>query len=190
MASFEWMGKSWLLLADVGDNARRRSSCTVYFCEEPSPEDGVTDARAIEFQYEDGPQDCEAVGYDVERGMVFLATKTLFPHSRIYELPGATLAAGEKRTARHLATVAVPMATAMDVSTDGRLIVIATYGDGFVFARGDGESWRDAFARTPRIVSLPLRRQGESICFSPDGRSLYLTSEQRRSPLWEISRQP
>jgi hypothetical protein len=33
---------------------------------------------------------------------------------------------------------------------------------------------------------MPLRRQGESICYGPDGRSLYLTSEKLPTPLIEI----
>jgi hypothetical protein len=33
---------------------------------------------------------------------------------------------------------------------------------------------------------MPRRRQGESICYGPDGKTLYLTSEQLPTPLWEV----
>ena len=37
-----------------------------------------------------------------------------------------------------------------------------------------------------REIGMPLRIQGESICYGPDGKTLYLTSEKLPTPLWEV----
>ena len=37
-----------------------------------------------------------------------------------------------------------------------------------------------------KTVLTPMRRQGESICYGPGGRALYLTSEKAPTPLWRI----
>ena len=79
------------------------------------------------------------------------------------------------------------MATGMDISPDGRRLVICNYSEAIEFARHDGESWQHAFNRAPRKIALPSRRQGESICYGPDGVTLYLTSEQRPTPLIEVA---
>ena len=35
-------------------------------------------------------------------------------------------------------------------------------------------------------IVLPVRVQGEAICYGQDGKTLYLTSEKRPTPLWEV----
>ena len=44
--------------------------------------------------------------------------------------------------------------------------------------------------RQPEVVTMPIRRQGESICYAADGHSLYLTSERQPTPLWIVERTP
>jgi hypothetical protein len=187
IASFQWLGKSWLLLADTGDNGRRRTNYQLYMFEEPAVAGGEVSGKRIEFRYEDGAHDCEAVGVDTGQNVVLLATKLVAPETRIYQIPLAQLiVSGSKIVARHLATVPVPMATAMDISSDGRQAIFATYLDGFLFSREGSETWKTAFQRAPRRLPLPLRPQGESVCFDRDGRSFYLTSEKLPAPLWEV----
>ena len=76
--------------------------------------------------------------------------------------------------------------TAMDISPDGLRAVVLTYGDAFEYVRGPKETWAAAFARVPRRISVPMRKQGESICYGADGKTLYLTSEKLPTPLIEI----
>jgi hypothetical protein len=33
---------------------------------------------------------------------------------------------------------------------------------------------------------MPQRRQGETVCYGPDGKTLYLTSEFAPTPLFEV----
>jgi hypothetical protein len=186
MASFERGGKNWLLLGDVGDNGLRRKSYELYLCEEPAPTAALAAAQRIRFRYEHGSQNCEAVGVDAIQGIVLLSTKIVAASSDVFQLPIPDGPPVELLVARKIATIPVGSVVAMDVSPDGLRAVVLTYGDAFEFFRAADEDWQRAFARPPRRISMPLRRQGETICYGADGRSLFLTSERRPVPLWEV----
>ena len=203
-----------LLIADVGDNSRNRADCRIYLVDEPlltprakapagtgdrgSRRDLPDTERAdvVAFTYEDGPHDCESVAVDPQTRCVYLVSKELLPPCKVYELPLPR----EFRGARHplvakpIAELRIPLATGMDISPDGRRAVIVTYGNAFEYCRTEGESWKDAFARVPRGIAVPPRPQGESICYGPDGISLYLTSEvpggKGKMPLFEVPAVP
>jgi len=53
----------------------------------------------------------------------------------------------------------------------------------YQYTREGEEGWAEAFARPGHRIPLPLRQQGESICFGADGKTLYLTSEKLPTPL-------
>jgi hypothetical protein len=74
----------------------------------------------------------------------------------------------------------------MDISADGLRAVVLTYGPAFEYVRAGGEKWSAAFRRPGRKLWMPGRRQGESICYGPDGKTLYLTSEKLPTPLLEV----
>lgn len=185
--------KSWLLIADTGDNDSERDEVVLYVVEEPRslPPEGAANASLrvaarIVMTYEDGKHDCESVGVDDTTGQVLLVTKQRRmgkPGVYAFELPERS----GKAVARKIAEVDVPpLTTALDVSPDGRLAVVLTYVDAYVFPRAEGEDWAAAFGRAPLRVKMPARRQGESICFGRDGRTLFLTSEKVPTPLWEV----
>ena len=74
----------------------------------------------------------------------------------------------------------------MDISPDGMRAIILTDTAAFEFLLHAGEAWPAAFRREPCMLRTPPRQNGESICYGADGKSLYLTSEGRNEPLWEI----
>ena len=82
----------------------------------------------------------------------------------------------------------------MDFAADGLRAIVVTREDAYEFDRSPAESWSEAFARSPRLVPLPRRKQGESICYGPGGDTLYLTSECAKKepgpcvPLFEVTR--
>lgn len=85
----------------------------------------------------------------------------------------------------------VPFATACDVSDDGRSMTVITYNIGFLFHRrdksdGQFQSWSEAMQREPVSFPLPKLKQVEAVCFSADGRSVYLTSEHTPTPLVQL----
>ena len=92
----------------------------------------------------------------------------------------------EPNIAKAISTLKIPETTAMDISSDGMHAVVLTYGDAYEFVRKKDETWAQAFSREPRRIKMPPRKQGESICYGTDGKTLYLTSEYESQPLWEI----
>ena len=193
MASFEAQGNGYLLLGDVGDNERRRQKCTLYVVVEPpvgTPErpaaGQVRVGRQMDFTYEDGPHNCEAVAIDPTDGMIYLASKEDGGSCKVYALPWQQPESRTAVVAKAVAALAIPAATAMDISPDGLRAVILTYGHAYEYARRDGEKWFEAFARPPRVLRMPKRRQGETVCYGPDGKTLYLTSEFAPTPLFEV----
>ncbi len=187
MASFSRDGKHFLILADIGDNLTRRNDCRLYLIEEPNLQDeAVRPVQTIRFRYADGAHNCESVAVDPTKNLILLATKLLGPGSNVYELSVPATQSPDVLTAKRIATIAVPISTAMDISSDGRHAVVLTYGNAYEFARSKDESWTEAFSRPGREIVMPSRVQGESICYGHDGRSLYLTSEKLPTPLFVI----
>ena len=195
MASFELDGAAYLLIGDVGDNERKRADCELVVVREPAidptqrgQELTVEPEAVMRFVYPDGAHDCEAVAVDADEAAVYLVTKAPLV-CRVYRLP-FRLTAEEALTAELVTEMILPFVTAMDISPDGERAVLATYGDAQEFVRWPDHSWADAFAAAGRIISLPSRTQGESICFNREGQGLYLTSEKTPTPLYHIPGEP
>ena len=216
MCSFRHNGKNYLLVGDIGDNDHERAELTLCLVEEPdaskvaSPADWhLQPVALIPLQLDGGPRDCEALAVDPATGSILLAGKSLGGKCRIYRAPWAWLSlpngpdsvppaigtssatgASERLTAKQIALPDIPLATGMDVSADGRRAVIVSYVGAYEFTRRDGEDWATAFSPGLRASSAcRLRPQGEAICYGPDDRSLYLTSEGRSQPLWLVPAQ-
>ncbi len=195
MCSFRLDDDPWLLIGDVGDNSARRSvtrsPCTLYLLKEPpvsdTPEQQVSWDVRIRFDYEDGPHNCEGVAVDAERREILLLTKESPLSTGVYRLPLETDDRRQQLTAKRIARLPMAFATGLDISPDGRLFVGITMWDGWICRRQPGQSWSDALTGTIHRVSLPQRRQGESVCFTVDGQHLLVNSEKKRQPLWKIS---
>ncbi len=199
ICSFRVGKKGYLLIADTGDNLRRRKSCNLYLYAEPKliagakklPE--VKLLETLSFTYKGGvSHDVESIAVDPTDRTVYLATRSRWLATcHIFTLPGYKPGSGAKLPERPVAQPAgllkLRNVTAMDISPDGRRAVIQTYLGGHQFLRRAKRTWKQAFAEKPRPVGLPWRAQGEGLCYGADGRTLYLTSEgQRGCPLIEI----
>jgi hypothetical protein len=140
----------------------------------------------INFRYEDGAHNCESIGVDTTTKTIYLVSKSRPSTCKVYAL--ALPARSPKKTlvAKAIASLRIPTATAMDISPDGLRAIVATYGHAYEYIRRSDETWAVGFSRAPRVIRLPFRTQGESICFGPDGRILYLTSENPPAPLIQI----
>jgi len=199
MASFSYGGRNFLLVADVGDNRAKGRDYTLYIVPEPKLDAGkrgvalsVSPVQTIHFRYEDGPHNCESVAIDPMSRTIYLVSKVYGSKCTVYAVPWPERETSTPLVAKAVATLDVPLATAMDISPDGLRAVVLTYGDAFEFVRGPEETWEQGFSRSPRRIGMPERVQGESICYGPDGKNLYLTSEcgdgnsGNPSPLLEV----
>ncbi len=203
ITSFYLDGRPYLAIADVGDNFSVRRRPAVHIVNEPDydwPASKSTVAWTIQFEYEDGARDCESIAVDTENERILLLTKRdVLPV--LYELPLRPTEG--KQVAKRLVEVPLPQPsaelqriknrkglysaqpTAMDMSKNGRKIVVLTYRNAFLFERTMGQSWEQVFARPPKVIALPPMDSGEAIAFAEDG-SVFVTAERHPAPLVRV----
>lgn len=193
IASYQRGKAGFLLIGDIGDNKAHRPDYTIYFVVEPllravgkSAPAVIQPLATIHFRYSDGSHNCESLAIDPTDEVIYLVSKTGDPQCQVYSLPLPKGRTAQVLVAKPIATLKIPTTTAMDISPDGLRAVVLTYGDAYEYSRGPKETWAAAFARAPRRLPTPRRAQGESICYGPDGRQLYLTSEKLPCPLLEV----
>jgi hypothetical protein len=217
LASFELDGRAWLLVADTGDNAGRRTDCRLYIIAEPDPAElspdrelAVPIAWTVPVRYADRPRDCESVSVDAREGFIYLLAKREHP-AGLYRLPLRPDASGNTPAAELVGEVAhIPQpggprallnlptgrwsgqSVAMDFAPDGSTAVVLTYISALIFPRTAGESWAHALARPPAQVLHFLLPQAEAACFSPDSRTLLVSTEGKNTPLlrWSLRSAP
>ncbi len=194
MCSFSLDGSNWLLIGDTGDNPKnrgtRRARSKLYLVEEPSKikkKLTLKAERVIQFEYEDGPHDCEGIAVDTASKTILLITKSLLPGGcHVYTLP---LKPKQKTAiAKKVADVPVPVVTGLDLSPDGQRLAIVTPRNGFIVNRTAGESWSQAMAKRPGVFQPPRAPQIEAICFGSDGQKLHIISEGMNQPIWQLVR--
>ena len=208
MSSFQREGKHFLLVADVGDNVGRRERCQLYIFEEPKfkPKKKKTFSKklrfkTIEFRYEDGPRNCEAVACDPDGKTVFFIEKIFLETNKrhypgIYklELSFDDQTEGKKTTlhvAKRIASFPFRGVTGMAISPDGKRLAIRNYLSAHLFERVEVEgklpTWQTVFRNSkPKFVPMPLQVQGEAISFTRDNEHLILTSETAQQTIWKV----
>ncbi len=210
--------RAYLLVADIGDNSGRRKKLSLYAVEEPVlrgaafPEGAVVPlAWRQKFRFDDGPRDAEALAVDVAGERILIVSKREVP-AEVYSLPlavptSAKPADDETAVASRIAllsTIPQPteadleedskygkyrsQPTALDIAPDGRSAIVLSYKHAYYYSRAKGESWAQAFGRDPQLLALPPMEQKEAAAFSRDGTSLFVTTEERPAPLFEIPR--
>lgn len=214
LAAFNWQGEPWLLVADVGDNSGRRSNVVLHALPEPQADEhgrfygAVRPAWSLTFTYPDGPRDCEAVAVDEAAGQILLLSKRSDP-PMLYRLPLAPPVDARPLVATlvgPLDTIPPPtptdlllpygryrsQPTAMDLSADGRELLILTYRHAYLLRRIPGQEWDGILAEAPQAIVLPdllILAQREAACFSAGGQSLFVTGEGARAALLRLERQ-
>lgn len=211
MAAFELDGKSYLLLADTGDNGGVRERSELVIVEEPALDGGsrerllvATPAWRIGFRYADAPHDVEAVAVDALNETVLLLTKRTSP-PQIWSLP---LRPGNRadHVAQPAGTLAVPQEpvpavnfqrrllpgrpTGFAISRDGRSAAVLTYASVWLYRRSDGERWTQALARTPQVFPFALLAQAEAVAIDATGARIFVSGERWPAPLLRLDLPP
>ncbi len=201
MCSFQIDGEKWLLIADTGDNGRVRGEsgapCELLLLKEPvlnaelAASDEIVKATTdvfarITVDYPEGPADCESVAVDTERREILLLTKTDPLNCRLFRLPLSMKPGRQSFRLEQIGSLAVPYATAMDISEDGKQLAIVNMFSGALLKRAESESWSEACGKPAIVLTLPTQPQGETVCFEKGGKSLLLNSERRGQPLWRV----
>ena len=204
IASYEIDGKSWLIVADIGDNESVRKNAAFYILEEPVPtQTEVTPEKKITFMYPDGPRDAEAIAVDKEQEQILILSKRTVP-AVLYAVP-LNASPDNSIVATRLGEVSsIPQPgnhdvftgdpdfiwhgqpTSMDVSADGRSAVILSYVGVYRFERSTGQQWIEAMQSAPTRAGLGGLTLAEAITFSHDGNSIFVTSEKQNPPLLRL----
>lgn len=170
--------------------------------ESSDPQEGfeLTGVEKLSFTYPDRPHDAETLLVDPDTGDLLIVTKELQqPASTVFRAP-AGLENGSTTTLEQVAEVdfqSLPSAvevppdapplprgvphlpTAGDVSPDGSLVAIRTYGSVWVWDRPAGAPLAATFSETPCEAPSAIEPQGEAIAFQYDG---YTTISEGETP--------
>ena len=174
----ECAGGSCLYIADIGDNAGRRSVVTIYEVQEPDlTATQVAPVRVIQARYADGPQDAEAF-FKLPGGEMFVVSKGRHGAIKLYRYSAAGAnGQGTLQLVREIAphpADQLDRVTAATSSPDGKWVAIRTYRNLHLYRLADLTA-NGGPALTYSLASLG-EKQGESITLSNDG-TLWLTSE-------------
>ncbi len=200
----------WLVAGDIGDNFARRKYISLYFAEEPQPDkDGRYDSQQmlkhrLDLTYPDGPRDCESMAYDPVGERILLLSKRDKP-ARLYAIGLQTALQESQAELTFLGTIHklrppsaadkaswggqldwISQPTGMDISADGTEAVVITYRSLYRFQRRGDEDWFSAMQRQPTEVVGPPGPQNEAVAYSSDGKSVFVTTEKRPSPVFRF----
>ncbi len=210
MCGFEREGKRYLLVGDIGDNAARRSDCQLYLLSEPEfspdeapqsrgPKQQKVAAQKVSFRFEDGPRNCEALGFDSTSDSLLLVEKLLGStaegiNAGVYQLDLGKLlgqaSASETKplVAKRIGELPWRNVTGLDLSADGRHLFVRTYFEGYLLERRPEQSWQQLLKQPlPKAIRLPVEAQGEAVCFAGDASAVVLTSEFTFQPIWKLA---
>lgn len=204
MAAFEYKGKNYLIIADTGDNFALRNEYLLHIIQEPlltkerylNPIQ-VTPEWSISYTYADGPRDCESIAIDIINEKIILLSKRdeqpiLFELTLNIDTPQVATKLGKvpsfpEPTKPKLSFIYLlgysTQPTAMDISPDGRFVVVLTYDSAFLFETKGSTDWHAILSSSPIRYELPSLKQAESIAFSSDNRSVYITTEHLPAPI-------
>jgi 5'/3'-nucleotidase SurE len=193
---------SYLYAADIGDNGSARGSIVVYRVPEPtSALDGsdhtLSGVEKISLRYPDHPVDAESLIVDPRSGDLFVVDKEYTSGiGRVFRAQASQLVDGADVTLENVASFTVPdddpggggllpgtIITGADVSPDGNVVLVRTYGGVLAFARPNGAPLADAFGVDPCAAPAADERQGEAVGFAADGTSYFTISEGAHAPI-------
>jgi hypothetical protein len=193
-------GRTYVYIGDIGNNNRPRAELVIYRVPEPlaSAANHITErAAAIRFRYPDGHHDAEALLVHPKSGDIYIITKQRDGSAPVFKL-AAPHSTGKVTTAAALGSPQLPndidisflvgRITGGSISRDGRRVVLCDYLRAYEAVLPDGASFDQLWKQKFESIDVGVRKQGEGITYSLDGRSLLLTSEGSPCPLYEAKR--
>ena len=206
MDSFQWRGKNYLLVADIGDNFATRGSVSYTILEEPDARSLADDTilRPLisqHFVYPKGPRDSEAIAVNPARGEILVLSKRTKP-PELYRLPLSLFPAkepqeqtdaGEPITASYVTSLqgfAAPSRAEVDLyggiwkylamptgmSIADNSLFVTTPEHGYLFDLNN-------LVSPPYRVMLPFAGQREAIAFAKDRSDQAYVSHERKHGL-------
>lgn len=197
-------GECFLYIGDIGNNERFRGELSIYRVKEPKVTDSAKDsskksplptenALMIKAEYPEIRHDSETIMIHPKTGDIYILTKRLIGASGVYKLSKENMSNQVNRLEKiaDLSVPAVPngFLTGGDISPDGKRIVICDYFAGYELVLPENaKNFDDIWKAEPQRIELGQREQGEAITYSADGKSIFVTSEKKNSPVIEVKR--
>lgn len=196
-------GRPYLYVGDIGDNGRERPHVSVYRVPEPqvAPEDAdstrkrpraTEPAEEIRLKYPDGRHDAEALLVHPSTGDIYVVVKSVEAVCGVYRLRAGQATAGVN-TLERVGEFRSPsplgsLVTGGAISPDGHRVVICDYLSAYELRLPEepGALFEAVWRQPPAVVALGPRRQGEAVCYRPDGAALFATSEGSPAMLYEV----
>lgn len=173
-------GKSYLYIADIGDNARERKDISIYRLPEPVlskdffDEKTTLEADEIRLKYPQKAADAEAILIEPASRDIYVVTKekeecSLFKAA--YPQSTASVSELEK-----VGTAPIDRVTSGGISTDGKHLVLKNLSHVFYWRIGEDKSIAAVLSKDPQELPYKKEPQGEAFCF--DGLNGYFTTSE------------
>jgi hypothetical protein len=173
-------GKSYIYVADIGDNAARYPYKMIYRFEEPvldpaKSEMTITKFDTITFQLEGEVKDTEALMINPQNKNIYIISKREDP-VYLYELayPHSTK---DTLTASNLTALPYSHIVAADFSADGREVIMKNYKNVYYW-KVDNRPLAEVMKGRPYILIYKEEPQGEAVTFARDGAGYFTISEK------------
>ena len=186
-------GKSYIYLAEIGDNESKFDQKYVYRFEEPSIPSNpaepvlVQNVTKIAFTYPDSARDAETIMVDPTTKDIYILGKR-DTDCRLYRLPFPQSVV-ENTDCQLAALINFPFdpedntpnnfITGGDISLDGSEIIVKSYSNVFYWKREINESIAETMVNTPEMIYYIKEPQGEAICWQNLGNNGYYTLSER-----------
>ncbi|MES2377752.1 MAG: hypothetical protein V4553_14295 [Bacteroidota bacterium] len=184
--------KSYVYIADIGDNGAARKHITIYRIAEQASllkDSNVnTTATPLHLKYPDGPKDAEAMMIDPQQKLIYIVSKRS-DTVRVYTTPLA-FKANDTVTMTYRAKLffkgfkPFKWITAADISKDGKQVLVKSYEKVYYWKRDGAEPIWKTLQRKPEEPNYQQEKQGEAIGFAADGKGYYTISEGIFSPIY------
>ncbi|MFK5985374.1 MAG: hypothetical protein QM479_08100 [Pseudomonadota bacterium] len=195
MSSFKLKGKSYLLIADTGDNNEIHYNASLSIYKEPDvyqpklQQQIMEPLWTIDFQYpKDKSYDVESVAVDVVQNKIILLSKRN-KKVHVFELPlqldknsENQILVAEKITKLNY----FKRPAAMDISADGKQAAILVYGKVYLFANQNNQSWAKALHTPSNKINFKGLYQPEAISFDQQAKQLFISSEKLPAKLLHV----
>jgi hypothetical protein len=176
-------GKSYIYVADIGDNRAEYEDKYIYRLEEPkidmqkSPVDStIENIDVILFQFPDGARDAETLMVDpVTKDLIVVSKRE--DNVNVYRLVYPQKTDGTL-TAEKIATIPHTQICGGDISNSGSKIIIKNYDDIFFWHRSSGQSIEESMSAPAEILDYVPEPQGEAVCWSSDEKGYFTISEE------------
>jgi hypothetical protein len=173
-------GKSYVYVADIGDNNSNRLFKHIYRFPEPvtgdeSVEISITEFDTIIFRLEDGKKDAEAIMIEPKSKDLFVISKREKP-VYVYRLKNPS-EVHDTLTAQKVCSLPLTQIVSAGISPNGNEILLKNY-ENIYYWNTTGKPLLETLKQRPQILKYIPEPQGEAIAFKRDGSGFFTLSEK------------